>query len=135
MSNQVSKPDDASLVVIYKELLMLRSTVDMLQDKICDLEKNLAEMAQLGRQRRKSALSLSPLQQKIVVFLRGGGKTQGEIVAALDMPQASVSHSLSKLDRELSIVESKPTTKTGARFEYVLKRKLSPEILELLSQL
>jgi hypothetical protein len=35
----------------------------------------------------------------------------------------------------LNIVESRPTTKPGARFEYILKRELPKDILDLLSQL
>jgi hypothetical protein len=135
MSDQLSKPDDSNLIVIYKEILNLRSTVDALQNRICELEKNIAELPRFEKQKRKENVSLSPLQQKIAGFLKEGGKTQIEIAECLKMPQASVSHSLSKLEKELDIVESKPTGKAGARFEYILKKDLSPDILKLLSEL
>lgn len=135
MSDQITKTNDSNILLLYREILNLRSVIELLQDRLCKLEKTVGELTELETKKRQSSLSLSPLQQKIISFLKEGGKTQAEIIENLDMPQPSVSHSLRKLEKEIDIVESRPTAKPGARFEYVLKKNLSKEELELLSQL
>jgi uncharacterized membrane protein len=135
MPDQPQKISDSNLVSLYREILNLRSIIELHQDRICALEKTVNELSELETKKRQSSVSVSPLQQKILSFLKDGAKTQEEISQTLGMPQPSVSHSLNKLEKEMEIVESKPTNKPGARFEYVLRKNLSKESLELLSQL
>lgn len=135
MSQENPKFNDSSLILIYKEILSLRSVIDGLQERLTAMENNLCETQRDRRRKNSTSTSLSPLQQKILGFLKEGNKTQNEMAQILDMRQPSVSHSLSKLEKELDIVESRPTTKPGARFEYALKKNLSKEVLELLSEL
>jgi hypothetical protein len=135
MPDQLSNISDSNIISIYKEMLNLRSIIELLQDRITFLEHRVSELSELETKKRQSTVSVSPLQQKILTFLKDGAKTQVEISQSLCTPQPSISHSLNKLEKELDIVESKPTNKPGARFEYVLKKNLSKESLELLSQL
>lgn len=131
----MSEPQHNNDIIIYKEILSLRSAIDSLHRRLSDLEKSFYEVVKSQKPKKSDRVTLSPLQQKIIGYLKDGPKTQSEIVEDLDIPQPSVSHSLGKLEKELNIVESRPTTKPGARFEYIIKRELPKDILDLLSQL
>jgi len=134
-SEVVTKLEDSNLVLLYKEILGLRSAVDSLEGRVLELERTIQELSRLQKHKKRDRISLSPLQRKVVGFLGEGAKTQNEICETLNAPQSSISHSLSKLEKELNIVETRPTTKAGARFEYALKRNLPEDILDLLAQL
>ena len=130
----MSEIKDSNLVLIYNEILTLRGVVDGLQRKMAKMEKDMNELSTVHKHKKRGA-SISSGQREILGFLKKGGKTQAEIVAGLNIPQPSISYSLNKLEKELNIDDSMPTMKSGARFEYALKKNLPQEILDLISKL
>jgi DNA-binding MarR family transcriptional regulator len=136
--DSVRAPYDKKLNVIFEELLRQRQLVEDINKRLSDIEKTLNKPAKSTTQESKNSkyISITPSQRKILLYLKKEGpKTQSEIIQTLKMAQPSVSYSLAKLEKELNIVESKPTLKPGARLEYSLKKELSKEVLDSLFQL
>jgi len=126
---------DPDVALLYKEILFLRSAIDNIFDRLGGLEKSVQDLTSRKKSKNRYERSLSPLQVRIAKYIEEQPKTQAEIQATLHVPQSSVSHSLNKLEKELNIVHSRPTSKPNARFEYILKKNLPDHLRRILAKL